>query len=154
MFADFKLPLTILDIQKIIPHRYPFLLVDRVISFEDGKGAVGIKNVTANESFFNGHFPDQPIMPGVLIIEALAQMGVIYAKMSSMRPEDADSSLVVFSGCESIRFRRQVVPGDTLTLEVEFLKHKFVHWKIQTRALVDGEVAVEGILTATEIKQN
>lgn len=144
------LPLSVEGIRKIIPHRYPFLLVDRLIEFEDGKGAVGIKNVTVNEPFFTGHFPDRPIMPGVLIIEALAQMGVLYAKLSSMNPKN-ENSLVVFSGCESVRFRRQVVPGDTLRLEVDFLKKRFTHWKIQTRALVDGEIAVEGILTATEI---
>ncbi len=151
MESTVKLPLTAVDLLQILPHRYPFLLVDKVIAFEDGKGATGIKNVTSNEQFFQGHFPGQPIMPGVLIVEALAQMGVIYAKLSSAAPKDI-VPLVVFSGCESLRFRRQVVPGDTLRLEVEFIRRKIVHWKIRGTAYVEDSVAVEGVLTATEIR--
>lgn len=143
-------PLGIPEITEIIPHRYPILLVDRVTEFDDGKWIVGIKNVTANEPFFVGHFPGRPIMPGVLMLEALAQLGALFAKMSTggVPPE----RLVVFSGAESVRFRRPVVPGDTLTLRMELLKAKFGHWKMQGLAKVGEEVAVEGVLMATEVR--
>src|SRR5690554_5155746 len=102
------------DIQKIIPHRYPFLLVDRIIQLEEGKSAVGIKNVSGNEPFFQGHFPNYPVMPGVLIMEALAQVGaVVLLKM----PEFA-GRIPLFAGMDKVKFRRQVIPGDQLRLEV------------------------------------
>lgn len=110
--------LTTTEIMEIIPHRYPFLLVDKVIEVEEGKRAVGIKNVTINEPFFQGHFPGNPIMPGVLMVEAMAQVGLIAIK--SM--DEYKDKLGVFTGIEKIRFKKQVVPGDTLKIEVELIK--------------------------------
>ena len=128
------------DIQKILPHRYPFLLVDRVIEIEDGKRAVGIKNVTINEPFFQGHFPQNPIMPGVLIVEALAQVGAV---MLLSMPENK-GKLGVFTGIDSMKFRRQVVPGDTLRLEAELLMYRHGMGKAKVSATVDGKVAAAG----------
>ncbi|KXG77975.1 3-hydroxyacyl-[acyl-carrier-protein] dehydratase FabZ [Fervidicola ferrireducens] len=130
------------EIQKIIPHRYPFLLVDRILEMEPGKRAKGIKNVTANEPFFQGHFPGKPIMPGVLIVEALAQVGAC-AILSS---EENKGKLALFAGIDEMRFKRQVVPGDVLTLEVEVIKLKGPVGKGRARATVNGETAAEGIL--------
>jgi len=145
-----KMPMGVQEITEIIPHRYPILLVDRVTEFEDGKWIEGLKNITANEPYFMGHFPGRPIMPGVLMLEALAQLGALFAKMSTggVPPE----RLVVFSGAESVRFRRPVVPGDTLLLRMELLKAKFGHWKMQGLAKVGDEMAVEAILMATEVR--
>ncbi|MDI3535172.1 MAG: 3-hydroxyacyl-[acyl-carrier-protein] dehydratase [Thermosediminibacterales bacterium] len=134
--------LTNKDIQKIIPHRYPFLLVDKIIEMEPGKRAVGIKNVSANEPFFQGHFPGNPIMPGVLIVEALAQVGA--AALLSM--EENQGKLGVFTGIDKLRFRRQVVPGDQLRLEIEILKVKGPMGKARAKAVVDQETAAEGEL--------
>lgn len=134
--------LTNKDIQNIIPHRYPFLLVDKIIEMEPGKKAVGIKNVSANEPFFQGHFPGNPIMPGVLIVEALAQVGA--AALLSM--EENQGKLGVFTGIDKLRFRRQVVPGDQLRLEIEVLKVKGPMGKARAKAAVDQETAVEGEL--------
>jgi 3-hydroxyacyl-[acyl-carrier-protein] dehydratase len=128
------------EIQKIIPHRYPFLLVDKVIEIEPGLKAVGIKNVSANEPFFQGHFPGNPIMPGVLLVEALAQVGAVALLV---KPENA-GKLALFAGIEKVRFRRQVVPGDELRLEVEMLKFKGMMGKARGTASVDGETAAEG----------
>ena len=108
------------DIQNIIPHRYPFLLVDRIIEIEYGKKAVGIKNVTANEPFFQGHFPGNPIMPGVLIVEAMAQVGAV----SILGMEEHKGKLAVFTGIDGMRFKKQVIPGDTLRMEVEMIAMK------------------------------
>lgn len=129
-----------IEIQNIIPHRYPFLLVDRIIEAEPGKKAVGIKNVTANEPFFQGHFPGNPIMPGVLIVEALAQTACVAGLML----EENKGKLGVFTGIESMKFRRQVVPGDTLRLEAEFLLFKMGMGKAKVVATVDGQMAAEG----------
>lgn len=129
-------------IQKIIPHRYPFLLVDRILELEEGKKAVGLKNVSGNEPFFQGHFPGYPVMPGVLIMEALAQVGaVILLKM----PEYA-GHIALFAGLEEVKFRRQVIPGDQLRLEVELLKFKRVLGVAQGKAYVGEDLAAEGIL--------
>ena len=105
-------------IQKIIPHRYPFLLIDKIVSLEPGKRAVGIKNVTMNEPFFQGHFPDYPVMPGVLIIEALAQVGAV----AVLSMEENKGKIALFAGIDKLRMRRQVKPGDTLTLELELTR--------------------------------
>ncbi|MCX7920949.1 MAG: 3-hydroxyacyl-ACP dehydratase FabZ [Clostridia bacterium] len=128
------------EIKNIIPHRYPFLLVDKILEVEPGKKAVGIKNVTANEPFFQGHFPGFPIMPGVLIVEALAQTAGIATAML----EDNKGKLGVFAGIESMKFKRQVVPGDTLTLEAEITMSKLGVTKAKVKATVDGQMAAEG----------
>ena len=130
------------EIQKIIPHRYPFLLVDRIIELEEGKSAVGIKNVSSNEPYFQGHFPGHPIMPGVLIMEALAQVGaVLILKM----PEFA-GHLALFAGLDEVKFKRQVIPGDQLRLEVELIKFRKTFGVAQGKAYVGEALAAEGIL--------
>lgn len=131
---------TNVDIQKILPHRYPFLLVDKITEFEEGKRIKGIKNVTANEPQFTGHFPGNPIMPGVLITEALAQVGAV---MLLSMPENK-GKLGVFTGINGFKFRRQVVPGDTLVLEAELLTYRHGMGKAQVKATVDGQMAAGG----------
>ncbi len=128
------------EIKKVIPHRYPFLLVDRVLELEEEK-ITAVKNVTVNEEFFNGHFPGQPIMPGVLQVEALAQAGAIL--LMKQKVEDPENNLMVFTGIKNCKFRRQVVPGDQLKLEVELgmMRRNFV--TMIGTASVDGEVACE-----------
>lgn len=131
--------LDIQQIKEIIPHRYPFLLIDKVVEIEEGKRAVAIKNVTANEEFFNGHFPDYPVMPGVLIVEALAQTGAV----AMLKQEDYRGKLAFFTGIDNCRFKRQVKPGDQLRLEVEIVRIKGPIGKGKAKATVDGEVACE-----------
>ncbi|QLE57279.1 3-hydroxyacyl-ACP dehydratase FabZ [Nostoc sp. TCL26-01] len=131
------------EIHKLLPHRYPFLLVDKIIDYVPGKKAVGIKNVTINEPQFTGHFPGRPLMPGVLIVEAMAQVGGI---VMTQLPE-LEGGLFVFAGIDKVRFRRQVVPGDQLVLTVELLWIKQRRFgKMQARAEVDGQLAAEGEL--------
>lgn len=139
-----------IDIQKILPHRYPFLLVDRVLEMEEGKRAVGIKNVTVNEPFFQGHFPSNPIMPGVLIVEALAQVGAV---MLLSMPENK-GKLGVFTGIDSMKFRRQVVPGDTLELEAELLTYRHGMGKAKVKATVEGKLAAAGEISFAVIENN
>lgn len=127
-------------IQEILPHRYPFLLVDKIIELEPRRRIVGIKQVTINESFFQGHFPDAPVMPGVLQIEALAQVGAILALREF---EDRNSKIPFFSGIEQARFRRPVVPGDTLTLEVTAIRIGSKVQKMRGEAKVDGQISAE-----------
>ena len=131
------------EIQRLIPHRYPLLLIDRVVEIEPGKRIVGLKNVSANEPFFQGHFPGNPIMPGVLIVEALAQAGAV---LLLAQPEER-GKLPLFAGIDGLKFRRQVVPGDQLRLEVEFTLRRGPIGKGRARATVDGQVAAEGELT-------
>ncbi|APH03420.1 3-hydroxyacyl-ACP dehydratase FabZ [Bacillus weihaiensis] len=131
--------LTTQEIKDIIPHRYPFLLVDRILELEEGKKAVGIKNVTANEDFFNGHFPEYPVMPGVLIVEALAQVGAV----AMLKKEENRGRLAFFAGIDNCRFKKQVVPGDQLRLEVEITRLRGSLGKGKAIATVDGEVACE-----------
>jgi len=131
-------------IKEIIPHRYPFLLVDRVISFEKSKSAVGIKNVSANEEFFMGHFPGNPIMPGVLIIEALAQTAAILSNLS----EEKKYKGVAFMSIEKAKFRKPVVPGDQLRLEVEVTKKRNTVMKFAGLAKVNDTVVAEAEFTA------
>ena len=129
------------EILQYLPHRYPFLLIDRMLEIEPGVRARGLKNVTMNEPFFPGHFPHHPVMPGVLIIEALAQAaGILSIRSVGERPEN---ELYFFVGIDSARFKRQVVPGDQLVLEVEQLSMKRGIAKYNARALVDGQVACE-----------
>jgi len=142
--------LTNAEIQNIIPHRYPFLLIDKVIEVEPGKKAVAIKNVTINEPFFQGHFPGNPIMPGVLIVEALAQTACVAGLML----EENKGKLGVFTGIESMKFRKQVVPGDTLKLEAEFLMFKMGMGKVKVLATVDEQVAAEGQIKFAMIDPN
>ena len=148
METEIKLPLTMLDIQKILPHRFPMLLVDRVLEFEAGVNIVGRKNVSANEHFFVGHFPERPLMPGVLMLEALAQLGVIFFKLSS--GQASWEKLIVFAGVDDCKFRRPVIPGDVLRLEMKLLRMRSGIWKMQGIASVEGETAVEAVLTAAE----
>jgi 3-hydroxyacyl-[acyl-carrier-protein] dehydratase len=145
---EITLPLKINEIKEYLPHRYPMLLVDRVIEYTEGERIVGIKNVTANEGFFEGHFPGRPIMPGVLMLEALAQLGVLFFKMASNGV--GQDKLIVFAAADEVKFRREVVPGDVLTLQMDLIKRRSGIWKMAGLATVDGEKAVEGILTAAE----
>ncbi|MBX6396359.1 MAG: 3-hydroxyacyl-ACP dehydratase FabZ [Alicyclobacillaceae bacterium] len=130
------------QIQQILPHRPPFLLVDRILEVEPGKRAVGIKNVTMNEPYFVGHFPGYAVMPGVLIVEALAQTGAV----AILSMEAYKGKIGFFAGIDGFRFRRQVRPGDQLRLEVEISRLKGTIGKGTARALVDGQVAAEGEL--------
>jgi len=145
-----RLPLVYEDIVEILPHRYPFLFVDRIIELELWKRAVGIKNVTSNEYFFKGHFPKRPIMPGVLIVEALAQVGGVLAILSIREnSEKKEISELYFMSIDKVKFRRPVVPGDILTLEVEALRTGSKVWRLQGRATVGDELAAEALITAS-----
>jgi 3-hydroxyacyl-[acyl-carrier-protein] dehydratase len=132
--------LTVTQIQEIIPHRYPFLLVDRIIEIEPLKKAVGIKNVTVNEQFFQGHFPGKPIMPGVLLLEAMAQVGGV----AMLYGDKFSGKLAVFAGIDRVKFRRPVVPGDQVRMVAEVIKMRGTMGKIWAEAFVDGELVAEG----------
>lgn len=132
----------------LLPHRYPFLLIDRVLEFVDGERLVGLKNVSANEPYFQGHFPGNPVMPGVLICEALAQAGALLAHRSSTGlPSGATLFL---TGLDQFRFRRMVVPGDQMRLEATLIRRRPPVWKIRGEASVDGQLVAEGEITAVE----
>ncbi|MBX3678999.1 3-hydroxyacyl-ACP dehydratase FabZ [Cognatazoarcus halotolerans] len=133
------------EILEYLPHRYPFLLVDRVLELEEGKRVLAVKNVTMNEPFFQGHFPNNPVMPGVLIIEAMAQAAAVLSFKTMDTKPDADS-VVYFAGIDAVRFKRPVVPGDQLMMEVHIVRNMRNIWKYQGVAKVDGEVAAEAEL--------
>ncbi len=138
------------EIFRLLPHRYPFLLVDRILELEPGVKIRCIKNVTVNEPFFQGHFPGEPIMPGVLILEAMAQTGIIFAKLTA--PEELKDRLLVFAGMDGVRFRKPVLPGDQLVLELSLIKRKRTIWKMDGKAYVDGKTVAEAILMAAVSK--
>ena len=140
-----------MDIKAImaaLPHRYPMLLVDRVLDWEEGKSITAIKNVTANEEFFNGHFPNKPVMPGVLMIEALAQTAAILSFLTMGQKPD-EKTIVYFLGIDGARFKRPVEPGDQLKMEIEVIKVARGIWKYKAKGTVDGQLAVEGELMCT-----
>jgi 3-hydroxyacyl-[acyl-carrier-protein] dehydratase len=134
------------EIMSILPHAYPFLLVDRIIEIESGKRIVGLKNVTFNEPFFPGHFPGRPIMPGVLIVEAMAQTAGILVFNSL--PREHFKTPVYFLGIDNVRFRKPVIPGDQLRLELEITKHRQSIWGFKGKALVEGNLVAEAELLA------
>jgi beta-hydroxyacyl-ACP dehydratase FabZ len=143
-----KLPLLYEDIIEIIPHRYPFLLVDKIIELEPEKKIKGIKNVTANEPFFQGHFPGKPIMPGVLIIEAMAQVGGVLARLSVPGAVDKNGD-IFFMAIDKVKFRRPVVPGDQIVFELVPIRTGSKVWKLNGKAFVDDTLVAEAELTAT-----
>lgn len=142
-------PEIIMDIRQILdllPHRYPFLLVDRITEYVPGESIAGYKNVTMNEPFFQGHFPGVPVMPGVLIMEALAQAGGLL--VAKGLDTSLEGSLFLFTGMEKVRFRKPVYPGDKLELRCRLLRHKLKLWKMEGKAYVDGKLAAEAEMTA------
>jgi len=142
--------LNINDILKILPHRYPMLLIDRIVEIDAGKRIVGIKNVTANEQFFQGHFPGAPVMPGVLIVEAMAQCGAV---MILRDIPDREKKLFLFGGVDKARFRRPVIPGDQLRLECEVLQRRSNSIKFRGTATVNGELVAEAEMLSVMVER-
>ncbi|HQQ63780.1 MAG TPA: 3-hydroxyacyl-ACP dehydratase FabZ [Pseudomonadales bacterium] len=139
------------EIREYLPHRYPFLLVDRVLELTEGESIVAYKNISINEPIFTGHFPEIPVFPGVLIIEAMAQAaGILGFKTMGKKPQDG--SIYYFVGADDVRFKRPVVPGDQLRLEAKILSEKRGIWKFECRALVDGVLASEAVILCADRK--
>ncbi len=134
-----------IEVQAVLPHRYPFLLVDRVVKIDSGRRAVGLKNVTVNDPYFQGHFPGRPVFPGVLIVEALAQLGGVLAIRSS---SVEGSPIVYLTGIDKAKFRKPVIPGDQIRLEVEVIKRRPPFWKMQGKAFVGSDLVCEAESTA------
>lgn len=149
--TELSAPLDIVRIMELLPHRYPFLLIDRVVEVVRKQRVVAIKNVTINEPFFVGHFPGYPIMPGVLLLEAMAQTGCILVMLEAPDPKE---KLVVFTGVEHARFRRPVVPGDQVRLEIDVLNWRSRIMRMQGKAFVDGKLACEGIVTSQMVPRS
>ena len=141
--------LDVKEIFKYIPHRYPFLLVDRILEVEGDQRIVGIKNVTLNEGFFQGHFPNRPVMPGVLVCEAMAQVGAILAFIS--RGGTDLKKVFVLTGLDRVKFKRAVEPGDQLRLEMTCLKRRGFFWKMKGVAMVDGKIVAQAEISAMEV---
>ena len=142
--------LDVKEILKLIPHRYPFLLVDRIVEIHGSEKIVGIKNVSFNENFFQGHFPNRPVMPGVLICEAMAQVGAILA--DNARGGRDDNKTFVLTGLDKVKFKRPVEPGDQLRMELTCLKRRGTFWKMQGVATVDGKVVAQAEISAMEVE--
>lgn len=139
------------EIREYLPHRYPFLLVDRVLELNPGESIVAIKNVTVNEPFFNGHFPEHPVMPGVLIVEAMAQAaGILGFKTMDKKPQDG--SIYYFVGADDLRFKRPVVPGDQLKLEASVISERRGIWKFAVKATVDGDTVSSATILCADRK--
>jgi beta-hydroxyacyl-ACP dehydratase FabZ len=141
--------LDVKEIFKSIPHRYPFLLVDRIIEIDGNEKVVGIKNVSVNENFFQGHFPMRPVMPGVLICEAMAQVGAIFAH--NARGGMTDDKVFVLTGLDNVKFKRPVEPGDQLRMELTCLKRRGSFWKMQGIATVEGKLVAQAKISAMEV---
>lgn len=142
-----------LDVKEIlrhIPHRYPFLLVDRILEIQGQEKIVGVKNVSINENFFQGHFPNRPVMPGVLICEAMAQVGAIFAQ--NARGGMEDHKVFVLTGLDNVKFKRPVEPGDQLRMELTCLKRRGSYWKMQGVATVDGKLVAQAEISAMEVE--
>jgi 3-hydroxyacyl-[acyl-carrier-protein] dehydratase len=141
-----QMPLDIREILKLLPHRYPFIMLDRVLEFERGKSITGLKNVSMNEPFFQGHFPGEPVKPGVLMLEGMAQAGTVLAYLSD---DSMEGKLVYFAGLDKVRFRRVVRPGDQLIYKLELLKQRSKLTVMAGKTFVDGALAVEAELRAS-----
>ncbi|HTF92783.1 MAG TPA: 3-hydroxyacyl-ACP dehydratase FabZ [Verrucomicrobiae bacterium] len=145
--------MTMIEVREILnylPHRYPFLLVDRILEIHGDEKIVGIKNVSINENFFQGHFPSRPVMPGVLICEAMAQVGAIFAHTA--RGGIEDHKVFVLTGLDNVKFKRPVEPGDQLRMELTCLKRRGSYWKMQGVATVDGKMVAQAEISAMEVE--
>ena len=147
---EIKLPIEVREIQEILPHRFPFLLIDRVTAAEPGKSLTAIKNVTFNEQFFQGHFPESPVMPGVLIVEAMAQACGVLAVLSQGNTKRNEGEITLFAGLDDVRFKRQVIPGDRLDFEVDLLAHRRGIGNFHVTAKVNGELACEATIMCAQ----
>ena len=147
---DIKFPIEAREIQEILPHRFPFMLLDRITAAEPGKTLSAFKNVTFNEQFFQGHFPESPVMPGVLIVEAMAQACGVLAVLSQGSAKRREGEITLFAGLDNVRFKRQVVPGDQLVFDVELLAHRRGIGKFNATAKVNGELACEATIMCAQ----